>query len=227
MIRDYHHVTLVSSVIRHTCHTLYYTYIARPSAWRSDLVIPIHDHMIFFSARSLFDLSYSLIVVPHFSHTRCAVKLDRLWFMVHENFQYSIRMISVICMIGRLGHQNGGSQVALLGQIMIELIQPLWYFGFGKKLIKNWIDDEILVEFGRGFWFWLIRILVQMTAQFLIEIASLFFSSKKPFWRVSFEHFNILVAVARLREVRDSLTESVIRKFLQKSSHEAVITVFI
>ena len=73
-----------------------------------------------------------------------------------------------------------------------------------------------------------------MTAQFLIEIASLFFSSKKPFWRVSFEHFNILVAVvkgaykglhkdARLREVRESL----LRKFLQKLSHEAVITVFI
>ena len=106
--------------------------------------------------------------------------------------------MSVICMIGRLGHQNGGSQVALLGQIMIELIQPLWYFGFGKKLIKKWIDDEILVKFGRGFWFWLIRILVQMTAQFLIEIASLFFSSNKPFWRVSFEHFNILVVIVKV-----------------------------
>ena len=74
--------------------------------------------------------------------------------MVHENFQYSIRMISVICMIGRLGHQNGGSQVALLGQIMIELIQPLWYFGFGKKLIKIeltmrfWSNSDEVSDFG-------------------------------------------------------------------------------
>ena len=91
MIRDYHHVTLVSSVIRHTCHTLYYPYIARPSAWRSDLVIPIHDHMIFFSARSLFDLSYSLIVVPHFSHTRCAVKLGiNESTMIHGPWKFSV-----------------------------------------------------------------------------------------------------------------------------------------
>ena len=97
--------------------------------------------------------------------------------------------MSIICMIGRLGHQNGGSQVALLGQIMIELIQPLWYFGFGKKLIKkmNWRWD-----FGRI----RTRFLILVNQNSSPNDRTIFnwnrisvFSSSKPFWRVIFRTF--------------------------------------
>ena len=208
MIRDYHHVTLVSSVIRHTCHTLYYPYIARPSAWRSDLVIPIHDHMIFFGSVTfwshLFLNSGATFFAYRMRHTICAGKLGIICrinesTMIHGPWKFSVFNQNDQCNLydWAVGSPEWWFTGCPIGSNNDRINSAFVIFWFSKKINQNWIDDEILVEFGRGFWFWLIRILVQMTAQFLIEIASLFFSSKKPFWRVSFEHFNILVAVVK------------------------------